>query len=128
MPKVFVTDEVQDSYTQDVLASGAAEVASVYKWIGIASGTASGVLLADGDYILHTVIIGETGSGILILGDHLSADGSAATVVGMSASAVAHINCFTRGSYLFDCFIDNGLQYRLSAVDTPGIRVTYQVI
>jgi len=126
MPKVFITDEVNDSYVADVFKSGALETLSYYNYIGVPSGTASGNLLPDGDIILHTVNITNTATkAIFTLGDHLSADGSAATVAGVSASAICIIDCTVRGSYLFDCFVDKGLQYRLSGIDLSGIVVTY---
>ena len=126
MAKVYVTDEVNDSYTQDVLPSGAAEVAEVYSWIGIPSGTASGKLLSDGAYLIHTINIADTGSGILLIGDILSACASA--IVASNSASSIRISCFTRGSYLFDLTFAQGISYRLTAADTLGISLTYQVL
>lgn len=128
MPKVFVTDEINPAYTQDILSSGAAEVVSLYSWVGVASGVGVGALVADGNYLLHSVVVGETAAGgEFMISDVLSACASAIATTS-SASAVAKIDTTVRGSYLFDIFIDQGMSYRLCAANNPGIRVTYQAI
>lgn len=127
MPKVFITDEVNDSRTVDVLPGGSLKSLSYYSWVGIPSGTGSGVLLPDGQYILHSVIVGgeTTGKGLFTLGDHVSAEGSASTSISNSASALCRISGYTRQTHIFDIIVNSGLQYRLSGLNTDGIIVTY---
>ncbi len=128
MSKVFVTDEINDSYTQDVLPSGAAEVAQSMTLLAIPSGTASGFLIT-GAILLHTVNVSETGSGILLIGQTSNADSASAITMANSASALPHIGLTTRGSYLFDCVLNAGyISYRLSAADTKGLSLTYQLL
>jgi len=124
--KVMLADEVNNSYVQDVLVSGAAEVVPIYSYKFIASGTASGSVY-EGACILHTVSVTNTAAAasFFMLGDTLEA--STLSIAG-ATSAVAIINPVARGSYLYDALIGTGLQYRLSGLDCQGITVTYQVV
>jgi hypothetical protein len=127
MAKFFIADEVNDSNTADVLSSGALEVAPVYTYAIIASGTATGQIAAAPVY-LHTVSITNTAAAlsVLVISDTASA-AAVADAVGSSASAVAIIDNGLRQTYLFDCYMSKGLAYRLSGIDCKGITVTYQL-
>jgi len=126
MPKVFITDEVNDSRTADVLPGGALEVAPVYSYALINSGTGTGCIFA-GNALLHTVVVANTAAAgsVFVISASVSA-AAVADAVGSSASAVAIIDNGARQTYLFDCLVGGGLSYRLSGIDCKGITVTYQ--
>jgi len=127
MAKFIITDEVNDSYTADVLKSGALEIAPVYTYALIASGTATGQIAAAPVY-LHTVSITNTAAAgsVLVISDTYTASG-VADAVGDSACAVAIIDNGLRQTYLFDAYLSKGLAYRLSGIDCKGITITYQL-
>lgn len=127
MAKFIIADEVNDSRTADVLSSGALEIAPVYDYAFIASGTATGQIAAGAVY-LHTVSITNTAAAgsVIVLSDTASA-AAVADAVGSSASAVAIIDNGLRQTYLFDAYLSEGLAYRLSGIDCKGITVTYQL-
>jgi len=127
MAKFIITDEVNDSNTADVLSSGALEVAPVYQYVFISSGTATGQIAAAPVY-LHTVSITNTAAAgsVLVISDTYSAS-AVADAVGNSACAVAIIDNGLRQTYLFDAYLSKGLAYRLSGIECKGITVTYQL-
>ena len=124
--KVMLADEVNNSYVQDVLPGGAAEVVALYTYKCLNSGTATGTVYA-GACILHTVSITNTAAAgsVLLLGD--CAEASTLSTQ-LSASAVARIDNGARATYLFDALVGTGLQYRLSGIDCNGITITYQIV
>lgn len=127
MAKFIIADEVNDSTTADVLSSGALEVNSVYNYITIPSGTASGVLVAAPCY-LHTIVVANTAAAgaVFHLFDTLTACATAGSTQS-SSSAVARIDLGARNTYLFDTYIGTALTYRLSGIVCDGITVTYQL-
>jgi len=128
MPRFYITDETNDSRTADVLASGAVEVAPVYDYYFVNSGTGT-AQIHGGAALLHSVTIAETAAAasMITISNNLSAE-AVADVVGSSASAVAVIPNSTRNTYLFDCYCDTGLAYRLSGIECNGITITYQAM
>jgi len=124
--KVMLADEMNNSYTQDILQSGAAEVTQLYQYKFIASGTASGTVYG-GSCVLHSVSITNTAAAasLLMLGDCAEASTLSTQT---TTSAVAIINPGGRATYLFDALIGTGLQYRLSGLDCQGITITYQIV
>ena len=135
MAKVFITDEVNDSYTADVLPSGALKTAGQYTKCFVNSGTGSGCLVT-GSCILHSVVVAASANlGYLYLGTGLSdaVMGIAATCVTalgslISANRVAKIDLAARGTYIFDSIVDTALSYRLTGLDCDGITVNYQIV
>ena len=127
MAKVFVTDETNDSYTMDVLPSGAAEVTHNYTYAKLNSGTGSGVI-STSNIILHRVIVaGSANLGQLFIGSNAASTDAAPGNVG-SASAVAMVDLAARGNYAFDSYIPAVSTYRLTGLDCNQITVVYEVI
>ena len=125
MAKFFITDEVNDSRTADVLPSGALEVASVYSTYFVNSGTASGTAV-DGACILHAVNVTTTAAkGQLLLGNPTEASSMSNLT---SASVIAKIDLAARGSYLLDAYVSGTLSYRLTGLDCDGITLSYQLV
>jgi roadblock/LC7 domain-containing protein len=128
MGKVFITDEVNDSYVADVYADGQLKAGAQYIVVGIPSGTASGnIASTSGKYLLHSVIFANTGSGVFLVGD-MTAGGASAISTQLSASAIKFFATGTPYSVIVDGIFNRGLVYRLSALDTDGIIVTYRAI
>jgi hypothetical protein len=126
MGKTFITDEVNDTYTADVYADGCLKAGEEYIYARIASGTASGdIATTSGKYLLHSVIFGNSGSGVLVIGN-VTAGGASAVHSQLSASALCFRACGNPYSVLVDATFDRGLVYRLTSVDTDGIAVTYR--
>lgn len=123
MAKFILTDEVNDSRTADILASGAVETAGQYSYSYINSGTGSG-MIASAPAILHGVTVTVSGGpGLLYLGDVLTGTVNNTT----SANVVALIDLSARGSYIFDAYCSSGIGYRLSGLNNNGVTVTYQL-
>lgn len=127
MGKVFITDEVNDSYTADVYADGCLKAGEEYIWASIPSATASGnIASTSGKYLLHSVIFANTGSGVFLVGN-VTAGGASAISSQLSASAMKFLASNTSPySVIIDATFDRGLVYRLTGVDTDGIAVTYR--
>jgi len=126
MGKVFITDEVNDTYTADVYADGCIKAGQEYIYARIPSGTASGnIASTSGAYLLHSVIFGNSGSGIFLVGN-VTANGASAISSQLSASALAFYAGTQPYSILVDAAFDRGLVYRLTGLDTNGIAVTYR--
>lgn len=124
MGKVFITDEVNDTYTADVRSDGAVKVHESYTEYGIPSGTATAAISSSACY-LHTLFVGASAaSSNLWLFD--SSD--TANAIGTTASAVARIDlqALGPGTHLFDLYCDAGLTYRLSGADHSGLTITYR--
>ena len=128
MPKVFITDEVNDNYVADVYADGQLKAGSQYILARIPSGTASGdIASTSGKYLLHSVIIANSGSGVFLVGD-MTAGGASAINSGLSASAIAFRASSVPYSVIVDGIFNRGLVYRLTGIDVDGIAVTYRAI
>lgn len=127
MAKFMIVDETNDSYTADVLASGALETSSVYQYYLVNSATATGQIAAAPCY-LHTVSITNTAAAgsVLVISDTANS-AAVADAVGSSASAAAIIDNGTRQTYLFDMYLAKGLAFRLSGIECKGITITYQL-
>jgi hypothetical protein len=127
MAKFIIADEVDQSKTADILSSGAVEVAPIYQYAFINSGTGTGCIAAGAVY-LHTVSITNTAAAgsVFVISNSPSAS-AVADAVGSSASAAAIIDNGSRQTYLFDAYLNSGLCYRLSGIDCKGITVTYQL-
>ena len=126
MGKVFITDEVDDRYTADVYADGCLKAGEEYVYVCIPSGTASGnIASTSGKYLLHSVIFGNSGSGVFLIGN-VTANGASAISTQLSASAMKFFACGQPYSVIVDALFDRGLVYRLSGIDTDGIAVTYR--
>jgi hypothetical protein len=124
MAKFMIMDEVNDSYTADVLASGALETAQVYTNYYVNSGTASGFAVSAPCY-LHSVVVGASANlGYLYLGDGTDASATGSLT---SAGRVAKIDLAARGSYIFDSYVANKLAYRLTGLDCDGVTINYQL-
>jgi len=126
MAKFFIADEVNDSYTADVLPSGALEVASLYQYSYLNSAAAGAYQISSVPCILHSVNISNTSTAanaVLYLGN-LTATACASAQA--TASGVCRIGLGVRGSYLFDAYIDRGLTAYVATQDCDGITVTYQ--
>ena len=127
MGKVFITDEVNDSFTADVYQDGALKAGEQYIYARIPSGTASGdIVSTSGKYLLHTVIFANSGSGIFLVGD-MTAGGASAISSQLSASGLKFAAASVPYSVLVDATFSRGLVYRLTGVDTEGIAVTYRI-
>jgi hypothetical protein len=126
MGKVFITDEINDTYTTDVYADGCLKAGEQYVYARIPSGTASGnIASTSGKYLLHSVIFGNSGSGIFMVGN-MTAGGASAISSQLSASALKFCAGTVPYSVLIDAAFDRGLVYRLTGLDTEGIAVTYR--
>jgi hypothetical protein len=131
MAKLIIADEVNPSYTADVLAGGALEAIPVYSYTYLASSCATGVISAS-PCLLHSIIVSNTATGVLVLSDQ--ADTASGNPLTTSASAIATIYTDRRGSYVFDLLTGGALCYRLSGADAvadegvKGITITYQVV
>lgn len=127
MGKFFITDEVNDSYTADVYADGCLKAGEEYIFVRIPSGTASGnIVSTSGKYLLHTVIFGNSGSGVFVVGN-MTANGASGITSQDSGSALCFRAASVPYSVLVDAVFDRGLVYRLTGLDTDGIAVTYRV-
>lgn len=124
--KYIIADEIDDSRTADVLASGALETASVYTYSFINSGTASGQITTVPAF-LHSVSVTNTAAAgsVLLLGDTTVASSISTQ---SSSSAVARLDLGARQTYVFDALFNSAIAYRLSGIDCNGITVTYQLV
>jgi len=128
MPRVFITDEVNDSYVADVYADGQLKTGAQYIIARIPSGTASGnIASTSGKYLLHSVIFANSGSGLFIVGD-MTAGGASAITTELSASALKFFATGNPYSVIVDGIFNRGLVYRLTGIDVEGISVTYRAI
>jgi len=125
MAKFFITDEVNDSRTADILASGAVEVAPVYTYAKLPSAVAYGVVYAAPCY-LHSVTVANTCTATGELGIY-DVGGSTTASSTSSASAVAYIDTSSRNTYIFDAYIAGTLAYRLTGGNNNGLTITYQI-
>ena len=126
MGRVFITDEVNDTYTADVYADGCVKAGEQYVYARINSATASGnIASTSGKYLLHSVIFANSGSGIFVIGN-VTANGASAVNSQLSASALAFYGCSQPYSLVLDALFDRGLVYRLTGIDMDGIAVTYR--
>ena len=131
MAKLIIADEVNPSYTADVLAGGALEAMPVYSYTYLASSCATGVISVS-PCLLHSVIISNTATGFLVLSDQ--ADTASGNPLTLSASAICTLSTDRRGSYVFDLLTGGALCYRLSGADAiadeglKGVTITYQVV
>jgi len=126
MAKFFIADEVNDSYTADVLPSGALETASLYQYAYLNSAVGSTEICSNVACILHSVNVSNTSTAanaVLYLGN-LTA--SACASAQATASGVCRIGLGVRGSYLFDAYVSRGLSAYIAAQDCDGITITYQ--
>lgn len=125
MAKFFIADEVNDSRTADILASGAVEVAPVYTYAKLPSAVAYAKVY-DGACYLHSITVANTCTATGELG--IYDVGSAATASSTSsASAVAYIDTSSRNTYIFDAYIAGALAYRLTGGNNNGLTITYQI-
>ena len=131
MAKFFIADEVNDSYTADVLPSGALEVASLYQYAYLNS--AVGVTnISSVPVILHSINISNTATAanaVLCIGTMASTlTASCATALSnTSASTVARIGCGARGNYIFDTYLGTNCIAYLASQNCDGITVSYQI-
>jgi hypothetical protein len=128
MAKFYIADEVNDSNTADILASGAVEVAPVYTYAKLPSAEAYTVLYAAPVY-LHSVTVANTCTATGYLGIYDIGGAATATGVGANASssAVAFIDTSSRNTYIFDAYIAGTLAYRLTGGNNNGLTITYQI-
>jgi hypothetical protein len=125
MPKVYITDEVNDGYTADVLPSGALKSSHENTYALINSGTGTGVI-STANIILHKVVVAASANlGFLYIGSN-AASSDAAPGAASSASAVAIIDLAARGVYDLDAYVPAVCTYRLSGLNCNGITVTYE--
>jgi hypothetical protein len=130
MAKFFIADEVNDSYTADVLPSGALETASLYSYSYLNSAVGA-TSIAQVPVILHSISITNTASAanaVLCIGS-MAATLTAACASGLSvttASTVCRIGCGARGNYVLDAYLGTNLIAYLASQDCDGITITYQ--
>jgi len=130
MAKFFIADEVNDSYTADVLPSGALEVASLYTYAYLNSAVGS-TSVAQVPVILHSVSITNTSTaanGVLCIGT-MAATLTAACASGLSvttASTVCRIGTGIRGTYILDAYLGTNLIAYQATQNCDGITITYQ--
>jgi len=125
MAKFIIADEIDNSKTADVLASGALETVRQYVNFFVNSGTACATA-TSAPCLLHTITVqGSANLGQLIVGD---CSGTTTVSNATSADVVAKIDLAARGSYLFDTIISKKLAYRLTGLDCDGITISYQLI
>jgi hypothetical protein len=128
--KFMIADEVNDSYTADVLASGALETASLYSYAYLNSAVGA-TSVTQVPCILHSVTITNTASAanaVLCIGT-MAASLTAACASGLSvttASTVARIGCGARGNYILDAYLGTNLIAYIASQDCDGITLTYQ--
>jgi hypothetical protein len=128
MAKFFIADEVNDSRTADILASGAVKVAPVYSYAKLPSAQAYGTVYAAPCY-LHSVTVANTCTatgylGLYDVGGTTTASGEGANC---SSSAVSYIDTSSRATYIFDAYIAGTLAYRLTGGNNNGLTITYQI-
>jgi hypothetical protein len=125
MAKFIIADEIDNSKTADVLASGALETVRQYVNFFVNSGTACATA-TSAPCLLHTITVQSSANlGQLIVGD---CSGTTTVSNATSADVVAKIDLAARGSYLFDTIISKKLAYRLTGLDCDGITISYQLI
>jgi len=123
MAKFFIADEVNDSYTADVLPSGALEVASVYTYKYLASGTGHGAVTTVPAY-LHSVVVSNTAAtGAAVL--HICNVADSTVTAMATATTIARIALNSKGSYIFDTLAGTMLSYYITA-DCDGVTISYQ--
>lgn len=130
MAKFFIADEVNDSYTADVLPSGALEVASLYSYAYLNSAVGA-TNVASVPVILHSVNVTNTATaaaGVLCIGTMLgSVSAACASALSITtASTVARIGIGARGNYIFDAYLGTNCIAYLATNDCDGITITYQ--
>jgi hypothetical protein len=126
MAKFLIADEINDSYTADVLPSGALETASVYQYAYLNSAAAGVGSITTVPAILHSISITNTAtasSAVLHICNCLSSTASAMA----TATTVTRIGLANRGTYLFDAYCGTQIAYYLAGQDCDGITVTYQI-
>lgn len=130
--KFMIADEVNDSYTADVLASGALETASLYSYAYLNSAVGS-TSVVQVPCILHSIIISNTAStngAVLAIGT-MAASITAACASALSvttASTVCRIALGTRQTYIFDAYLGTNLIAYIATQDCDGITLTYQAL
>jgi len=131
MAKFFIADEVNDSYTADVLPSGALETASLYTYSYLSSAVGS-TCISSVPVILHSITVSNTSTAansVLCIGNMAStitaACASALSVT--TASTLCRIGCGARGNYIFDAYLGTNCIAYLATQDNDGITVSYQV-
>ena len=126
MAKFFIADEVNDSYTADVIPSGALETVAIYQYSYLNSAAATPFMVTTVPCILHSVNVSNTSTAanaVLYLGN-LTATACASAQ--STASGVCRIGLGVRGSYIFDAYVGRALCAYVATQDCDGITITYQ--
>ena len=127
--RAFICDEVNDSYTMDVLPSGAAEVTNNWTYKLLASGTATGAISVSADIILHKIFVGTTATkGMLYIGTNAASTNDCYGSHESSASGVTEVDLSTRAVYDLDIYVPKVSKYRLSGIDCRGVTLVYETL
>jgi len=128
--KFMIADEVNDSYTADVLASGALETASLYSYAYLNSAVGA-TSVTQVPCILHSVVISNTAStnGATIAIGTMAASITAAcasALTATTASTLCRIGLGARNTYIFDAYLGTNLIAYIATHNCDGITITYQ--
>lgn len=122
MPLFQLSDETRTNRTAEVFATKGLRTEGRYKAYIVPSGTATAAVFA-GTGVLHAVSFGASAAGSKFW--LFDSNGSAGDI-GVSASAVARFEAGSHNrTHILDAIINGGLNYRLSAIATDGIVLTY---
>ena len=131
--RAYITDEVNPSYTADVLGNKSLKAGRSTLFYDVASGALTSAVISSAPCWLHSVNITQnsaaTATEFVLFDAAVSAAGG--VCISASANRIARWAVGTtsgtqcRGSWDFDCYCDTGLTYCLSAGNMKGITVTY---
>ncbi len=119
MANITIVDEVDSSKTVRV-AGGALRAIPRYFYYLVGSATATAAIYT-GAGVLHSINMGASAAGGILA----VFDGTTAAAIG-SDLQIAEIQLGTQEpSRIYDAIFSTGLTYRLSAIATPGVTITY---
>lgn len=119
MANMVIVDDVDSSKTARVTSNGSLKVEPRYFYYLVSSATATGAIYS-GAGVLHSICMGASAAGGILA----VFDGTTAAAIG-SDLQIAELQLGTIHNRIYDAIFSNGLTYRLSAISTPGVTITY---
>ena len=114
-----IVDEVNSSRTATVTGGKALKTEGRYFYYLITSATGTAAIYA-GAGVLHSITMGTSAAGGILA----VFDGTTAAAIG-SDLQIAELQLGTIQNRIYDAIFATGLTYRLSAISTPGVTITY---
>ena len=119
MATQIIVDEVDSSKTATVTGGKALKTESRFFYYLVGSATATGAIYA-GAGVLHSINMGASAAGGILA----VFDGTTAAAIG-SDLQIAELQLGTIHNRIYDAIFSTGLTFRLSAIATPGVTITY---